>query len=116
MQDGPTGNLTSSERLQRLKFHQDAWSTLSWTEKEKVPMLSGDTWELCGGVLAIADGPNTLMFKQLPSRLRGLETSEWKVCFDVVALDFSMDKEQDLLVIIDASEWVKCVLVILHHA
>jgi hypothetical protein len=107
MQDGPPSNLTSNERLRMLRSHQEAWSTLSWTEKETIPMLSGDTWELFGGVLALADGPKTLVLRQLPSRLRGLETSEWKIDVDVPVRDFSMDKDQDLLVIVDGSEWVE---------
>ena len=85
--------------------HQEAWRTLSWVEKETVPMLDGDTWELFGGVLALADGPKTLVFRQLPSRLRCLQTKEWKVDVnDVTVRDFSMDKDQDLLIIIDISE------------
>src|ERR1700690_4567233 len=72
MQDGPPSNLTSNERLRMLRSHQEAWCTLSWAEKETIPMLSGDTWELFGGVLALSDGPKTLVLRQLPSRLRGL--------------------------------------------
>jgi hypothetical protein len=108
MQDGPLSTLPSSERLQMLKYHQEAWRTLSWTEKESISMLDGNTWELFGGVLALAEGPKTLVFRQLPSRLRGIESSEWKVDVDFPVRDFSMDKTQDLLVIVEGSEWVVC--------
>lgn len=70
MQDGPSSDLSSSERLRMLNAHQKAWRGLEWTEKDHLD-LRGDTWEFYGGVLGVSEGCS-FSFKQMSSKLRGI--------------------------------------------
>ncbi|KAH9903456.1 hypothetical protein C8Q73DRAFT_742509 [Cubamyces lactineus] len=102
MEDGPYSTVTAAERLRMLKARQEAMDKLAWTSREEVPMLKGGVWELYGGVLAQGEGSRTLVFKQLPSSLRGIEGKEWRINdVGVHIRDFGMDPAQDLLIIIE---------------
>lgn len=101
MDDGPPSTLGPAERLQMLKRHQEAWRTLGFSDETTIPMLRGEVWELYGGVLAQARGPQALSFRQLPSVLRGVQEKEWSLedlGFEI--RDFGMDPSQELLVVI----------------
>ncbi|KAI0672339.1 hypothetical protein C8Q78DRAFT_1026481 [Trametes maxima] len=102
MEDGPTSTLTAAERLQILRTRQAAWDKLENTSSEEVPMLRGGVWELYGGVLAQGEGSRTLVLKQLPSAIRGIEGREWRIeDLGVKMRDFGMDPAQDLLVVLE---------------
>lgn len=101
MRDGPPGRLTSTERLQMLTSHLEAWRTLSWTKQETIPILLGDIWELVDSVFGMADGPRSMLLRQLPSQLRCVESREWKIEFQFDVEDFSIDPSQDLLLVIE---------------
>ncbi|KAI0649960.1 hypothetical protein C8Q79DRAFT_941783 [Trametes meyenii] len=107
MEDGPPSTLTAAERLQILRTRQAAWDKLAKTSREEVPMLEGGVWELHGGVLAQGEGSRTLVLKQLPSAIRGIESREWRIeDLGVNMRDFGMDPAQDLLVVIEnRAEW-----------
>lgn len=111
MQDGPPSDIAPAERLRLLRAHQKAWDSLAWTEEETIPMLEGDTWELIGGVLGLADGPKAIMFRQLQSKLRGIPGRTWKVELNFTLRDFTLDPTQDLIAALEVSECVICVLV-----
>lgn len=103
MQDGPPGDLPFSERLCMLRSHQKAWKTLSWTANESVTLMGG-VWELVGGVLGLAsDGNATIVFRQIPSQLRGIPGREWTFESPKSFRDFTMDPSQDLLVTLQLS-------------
>ena len=105
MEDGPPSHLTPRDRIEMLRERQKAWNTLSWTTEDNVP-VSGHSWELFGGILAQADGPSSIAFRQLPSKFRGLEQRDWKVGpLDFMFMDFAMDSGLDLLIAIEI-EWV----------
>ena len=73
------------------------------------PLLEGlpRCWDLYGGVLGTKTSARSLCFRQLPSRLRGIEFREWGVGFEYTIADFFMDPSQDLLVLIQ--KCLKCV-------
>lgn len=64
-------------------------------------MLRGNLWELYGGILAQSDINDTICFRRLPSRIRGIEETVWSVSTSGLDLrDFTLDPAQDLLVLI----------------
>lgn len=104
-EDGFTSTLSPAERLQLLRRHQAAWTSLEPCYEKAVPMLVGNTWELYGGVLAQGPDSSSLTFRQLPSELRGIEEKQWMISdmgFEI--RDFGMDPAQDLLVAIQRPE------------
>lgn len=102
MEDGPPGGLSPAQRLEKLRKYQDAWRTLRMSRKDEVKMLSGQVWELYGGVFAQGRGSRAIKFWQLPSVIRGVKEEEWE--HDDLGInirDFGMDPSQDLLVMIE---------------
>ena len=100
-EDNPRSTLSPAERLQLLRKHQEAWSSLRPSYEKVIPMLIGQTWELYGGVLAQGPDSSSLKFRQLPSELRGIEEKEWMINdIGFTIRDFGMDPAQDLLVAI----------------
>ena len=110
MQDGPPSDTSYAERLRLLRAHQNAWGSLSWTEEGTIPIVEGDTWELIGGVLGLADGPKSILFRQLHSTLRSIPGRTWKVELDFAIGDFTLDPTQDLIAALEVSEYVICIL------
>lgn len=101
MEDGPPGGgLSPAPRLEKLIARQRAWDTLKWADDKSFEMLTGQVWELYGGVLAQAESENSLVFCRLPSYFRGIEEKRWTVDISAFKVrDFGMDPSQDLLVI-----------------
>ncbi|EPT03889.1 hypothetical protein FOMPIDRAFT_74431 [Fomitopsis schrenkii] len=100
-EDGSANTLSPAERLQLLRKHQAAWTSLEHSYEKVVPMVIGQTWELYGGVLAQGPDSSSLTFRQLPSELRGIEEKEWAISdLGFQIRDFGMDPAQDLLVAI----------------
>lgn len=102
MEDGPPSSIGAADRLDKLRRHRAAWDELKWAQNKSVPMSTGQVWELYGNVLAQAQGDRTIIFRQLPSRYRGIEEREWTISnlgFDI--RDFGMEPSQDLLVLIE---------------
>lgn len=111
MADGPHSPIVRSERLQRLREHQAAWHSLRWKSERTLPMLDGGVWELYGGVLARAQGRDTLVFTRLPAEIRGISERQWKLTPEgIYAIrDFAMEPAHDLLVLIEeTSTYVLC--------
>lgn len=101
MEDGPSSHLTPRERIEMLRARQKAWNTLSWTSEETIA-IAGHSWELFGGILAQADSPSSIAFRQLPSKFRGLAAMEWRVKeLEFMFMDFAMDSAVDLLIAIE---------------
>lgn len=112
-EDGPANTLSPAERLQLLKKHQAAWTSLEHSYEVAVPMMIGQTWELYGGVLAQGPDLRSLKFWQLPSELRGIEEKQWMISdlgFEI--RDFGIDPAQELLVAIQmpAASVCSCLL------
>ncbi|RPD76028.1 hypothetical protein L226DRAFT_461728 [Lentinus tigrinus ALCF2SS1-7] len=102
MEDGPSSTLTPSARLALLRERQSAWKSLTWRSEATYPMTIGEYWELYGGVLAQEEGGKKLVFRQLPSAIRGIEAREWEIRDAGTDIqDFSMDPAQDLLVVVE---------------
>uniref|UniRef100_A0A0W0FGW4 F-box domain-containing protein n=1 Tax=Moniliophthora roreri TaxID=221103 RepID=A0A0W0FGW4_MONRR len=105
-EDGIYSPLTVAEKLRALRNHQRAWDRLEWKQDKCVPMAGGSLWELFGNVLAQQDDSGSILFRQLPSRYRGIEEKEWRIQPDIPRVrDFGMDPSQDLLVLIEAPRW-----------
>ncbi|TFK36862.1 hypothetical protein BDQ12DRAFT_633178 [Crucibulum laeve] len=107
--DGLTSALGTAERYALLKKYQAAWDNVTWKDERRLRMFHGGLWELYGGVLAQNNSSGELVFYQLPSSIRGIEEKEWshkhsKFLFHV--RDFGMDPSSDLLVLIQAPQWV----------
>ncbi|KAK1228646.1 hypothetical protein PQX77_008240 [Marasmius sp. AFHP31] len=100
--DGQHSSLPVAEKLSALRSHQRAWDKLKWNRELQWPMAGGNIWELFGNVLAQKDREGWLMFRQLPSRYRGIEDKEWRVKPDFRTRDLGMDPSQDLLVLVEA--------------
>jgi hypothetical protein len=80
---------------------------MSWTAEHSIPITQGRCWELAGGILAQADGLSSIIFRQLPSTLRCIESREWRFDdFEFAIMDFAIDPSQDLLVVVDTTEYV----------
>ena len=105
-EDGPPifGPLSAtSERLQRLQAHIDAWRHLDWVE-ERVKLPYGQTYDVFGGVYASVEhaNPVSLNIVELPSRIRSTPLRLWSFA-DVgfIINDFAIDPGQDLLVLVE---------------
>jgi len=101
MENGPSGVLTTSERLESLRNYEASWKKLEWTEHHTISYPQGLAWALYGNVWAHSRGSDAIDFVQLPSRLRGIPIRQWTLRFDFDVGEFSMDPSQDLLVIIE---------------
>ncbi|KAI0068303.1 hypothetical protein BV25DRAFT_1793722 [Artomyces pyxidatus] len=101
MQDGPPGPIAVADRLAKLEAYDEAWRNLEWKAHAESALPSTSLWELYGGIWARSKGRKTLVFRQLPSRTRGVEERQWEVATDVVLRDFGLDSCQDLLVLVE---------------
>ncbi|EPQ55941.1 hypothetical protein GLOTRDRAFT_129144 [Gloeophyllum trabeum ATCC 11539] len=77
---------------------------MSFSPKVETVMLTGNLWELYGGVLGLSERekPSTLVFRKLRGIARGVEGKQWTiedVGFPI--RDFKMDPSQDLLVMLE---------------
>jgi hypothetical protein len=99
---------STKSRLFRLKQHQTAWNNLTWSHMQPIPLTDTElkipvhtSWELVGGMLGLADH-RSIRFVRLPSLLRDIAQEEWR--FDDIGFhirDFTMDRSQDLLVLLE---------------
>jgi hypothetical protein len=103
MEDGPPSNVGPADRLKILKEHQNAWHNLTWQDHEVITMFRNE-WDCLGGMLAnvLADESfRSLVVRQLPSILRGIKRTEWRVDMNFRIYDFTLDPQQDLLIVIE---------------
>ena len=100
MEDGPPGDMTTSERLDLLRKYEVSWKTIEWTEHNTLISGMDGVWELYGNVWAHSKERDVVEFLQLPSRIRGIPMQQWTLKFDFDVRDFTMDPSQDLLVAI----------------
>ena len=113
--DGPPSNqLSTGERLERLKNHEEAWRNVTWSKKDTyVVERQSPTYELYGGVyaqgLTAPWGGDSLVTRgmkliEFPSPLRDSDVGNMWVIedfgFDVK--DFGMDPTQGLLVLMES--------------
>jgi hypothetical protein len=98
MEDGPLGDVTTSERLELLRRYEASWKNIEWNEHTTIPSGRGGVWELYGNVWAHSKERDVIEFVQLPSRIRGVPKRQWTLKFGFAVRDFSMDPSQDLLV------------------
>ncbi|PCH44829.1 hypothetical protein WOLCODRAFT_139276 [Wolfiporia cocos MD-104 SS10] len=102
MEDGPCSALGPAARLRRLKTHREAWDTLNYTMREKLPILEGAALELYKGILVQVSGDRTIHFRQLPSSFRDIDERSWTIEDVGFAIaDIGIDPSQDLLVVIE---------------
>jgi hypothetical protein len=114
-EDGPSisGPLSvTSERLQRLQTHIDAWRHLDWAE-ERIKLPQSRVYDIFGGVYASVEHahPSSLNIVELPSRIR--RTPLHQRSFANVGFfinNFAIDPEQDLLVLVEVWVWIFYVL------
>ena len=107
MEDGPPSDLTAPARLALLRERQSAWRSLTWRSEVTYPMKMLDSWTMYGGVLVqVESGPpgergRKVIFRQLPSAFRGIETKEWNIQgMKTTIHDICIDPSQDLLVML----------------
>ncbi|KAL0957942.1 hypothetical protein HGRIS_000123 [Hohenbuehelia grisea] len=104
--DGPPGPDSSASRLEKLRAHQTAWSSFSWSSVQDFETPLTDRFQLEGNVIAELTSEGTgVKFIQLPSVLRGIPMREWTVDVGVLARDFFIDPDQNLLVLLEAPLW-----------
>ncbi|CAL1702699.1 unnamed protein product [Somion occarium] len=102
MEDNPTVAMPIIDRFRILKEYHEAWEKLDFKRDYILDMNSDGVWELSCGVLCQARGRRTLVFRQLPSVLRGIKERAWELeDIGVDIRDFSMDPAQDLLVVVE---------------
>ena len=108
MEDGPPGELTTSERLDLLRRYEASWKNLEWNEHKAIPSVQGwpvgissrDSYGKVLGLFSIMPHgeDKTIDFIQLPSHLRGIPMRQWKLRFDfeVQLEEIGVDSSQDL--------------------
>ena len=108
MEDGPLGDLTTSERLDLLRRYEVSWKNLEWNEHKPIPPPLRDWLGMhsYGNVLTCMCGGEfeTIDFIQLPSRLRGIPMQQWTLRFNFEVREFTLDSSQDLLVAVEDIE------------
>ncbi|KAL0951412.1 hypothetical protein HGRIS_008104 [Hohenbuehelia grisea] len=105
-EDGPAGSILPAQRLEMLRAHQKAWSSLDWQMSDHVPMATGGLWELYGNILSQFEADGSLKFMQLPSKLRGVPKRQWSIKeLEFSPRDFGLDPSQDLLVLFENPRW-----------
>lgn len=103
LEDNNSG-YSSQELLAKVQQHRNAWQTFKYSDLLLIP-CAGNAWELIGNVLATHDPGVGFTFHQIPSALRGIQKNRWTVESAKVGIeveDFSMDRSQDLLVVLQA--------------
>ena len=116
MEDGPAGDLSTSERLDLLRRYETSWKNLEWNEHNTIFSPSRDFkfWNFYGNFLGWRSGREgeAIDFIQLPSRLRGIPMRQWTLRFDFYVREFGVDSSQDLLVTIESVKkyvwWSSC--------
>ncbi|KAL0950163.1 hypothetical protein HGRIS_010157 [Hohenbuehelia grisea] len=109
-EDGPPSPLGLYERLRILKEHQARWPVFRWTHHNVITTASGGLWELNDNILALYHDDNSIVFQQIPSKLRGIPAEAWTLHgpdFDIPGRldDLAMDPKQDLLILISDPRW-----------
>ena len=108
MKDGFPSNVSTAERLAKLKQYQDAWRAPT-TQGPLSPAVSLPLKEsarairVCGNILSYVTD-TALEIVRLPSRIRGIEQKCWAFQFEEVGYPecgvIVLDPQQDLLVMI----------------
>ncbi|KAI0314860.1 hypothetical protein OF83DRAFT_407198 [Amylostereum chailletii] len=105
MEDGRNSTLSLIERGRRLDAYHSAWQTLTWSDERVVAFPGHAIVRMSGGFL-VAIEPHFVHIWQIPSQLRGVEAQPLRrLAFpsnNVLAI--SIEPEEDLLVILCASE------------
>lgn len=104
MLDNPASNLTTDERIRRLSAYGNMWTHAHEKDYHELDIGGDGVWELSRGVIAQAKGPRSMVCVQLPSLIQQSEEKRWElpnVGIDIA--EFTMDPEQDLLVLIENS-------------
>ena len=92
------------ERLERLEAYIDYWKTAPQKEYHDLEMNVERYWDLRRGVLAQVSDASTIECIQLASVIRETEEKRWQVPDVGFRIDeFTMDPEQDLLVILETT-------------
>ncbi|KAK0468460.1 uncharacterized protein EV420DRAFT_1504583 [Desarmillaria tabescens] len=103
LEDNNSGH-SSQELLEKVQQHRYAWQSFRYSELLLLP-CAGNAWELIGNILAIHVPGVGFTFNQIPSALRGVQKICWTVKSAKIGVeveDFSMDRSQDLLVVLQA--------------
>ncbi|KAF7792731.1 hypothetical protein EIP86_003829 [Pleurotus ostreatoroseus] len=109
LKNSPSMTFSTAERLRRLREYRRAWRNLQWTT-ETTLQLTGDTiLRLHGSILGRCEadtGSNRFDFMQVPSQFRNIPRKHWTLDIpDVQPNDFELDTLQNLLVVMERTEW-----------
>ena len=105
MEDGRSGILgfeSVATRLQALRDYQYSWETLVPRRTMTLPLESDRCiYELYGNVFASVNKASELTVTALPSIVRKIKMLTYKLPLGMEIMDFGMDPEQDLLVLLE---------------
>ena len=121
--DSSQANLTTSERLFRLRQREAAWSALDWEAQWKIPVNQRYIfWELIGGLFAgtymktsilnpYPSSHNRRAFDMLDIFRFGsrAEAGPRRMALQQVFYDFAIDPGQDLLILLEVPPFIQCV-------
>ncbi|KAI0047064.1 hypothetical protein FA95DRAFT_1289354 [Auriscalpium vulgare] len=103
MGDNPSSTHPTHVRLQKLAKYTDAWKELRWTEHTVLTSKSGAKplrlWEIHDCIVAYVIDCS-LVFHQLPSRLRGVAARDWEIFLPFRVEDFKFDVLHDVLMVL----------------
>ncbi|KAK7690728.1 hypothetical protein QCA50_005827 [Cerrena zonata] len=111
MVDNPSCSLPTSERFERLVAYEDAWKSPRLKDPYELNLGGDGAWEFSCNVLAQAKDDRTILFVQLPSSIQQTPEKRWEISDIGFKIDdFSMDPDQDLLVVGESQPAAKYVL------
>ncbi|KAL0950354.1 hypothetical protein HGRIS_010322 [Hohenbuehelia grisea] len=103
-EDCPSSSLGTSAKLETLRAHQKAWSTLDWSDSREFERADDEgRLRLSGNLLTnINDAGTHIRFRQLPSAIRGIPWKEWTLTdFGLQDFEYFVNASQDLLVLME---------------
>lgn len=105
LEDGPPGGKNTSERLQSLLEHREAWRSLQFTAKQVVNAYNGCRL-FTGRHLVWTDVSRKMNVTQVPSAIRGIPDKTWTIKLNKVNINsvedgVAMDPDQNLLVLVE---------------
>ncbi|KAI0051312.1 hypothetical protein FA95DRAFT_1602783 [Auriscalpium vulgare] len=92
----------AADRLRRIQAHDAAWRELPWTEVLQTEHpVSNLSITVSDNVVVWRDidDPQTLLVKQVPSALRGIEARDWELHIDCPVDQLVLDASQDLMIV-----------------
>ena len=97
---GDEEDLLTAARRGQLEQYQSRWLRLEFTPIEDIPLGSGDSYDIVGGMLArkVPRKAGTVRFSQIASSARGVPRFEWEVRCPEHFLSFKIDPASNVFV------------------